>query len=86
MTGNSDVAQFLQRIFKQSLRKAATLILADKEFAEDLKDSASLEDYLEFIASKKKRTIAENLFFLLPDEDQKNLWTMVKGVHNERKQ
>lgn len=84
MAGTGDVVQFVQRFFRQSLRKAASLVLADKEFAEDVKDAATLEDYIEFLKLKRKRTFPENVFYILPDEDQKAIWDVVKGVHSER--
>jgi hypothetical protein len=42
-------------------------------------DASSLEDYVRYVSEKERRTIVETIFYLLPDEEQRQLWEAVRG-------
>jgi len=77
--GVKGINAFVDRFVRQSLTKSMLLILADKEIVADLQNSQDLSTYLEFLADKPRNWI-EQLFFILPKEDQQTVWTKIKGV------
>lgn len=70
---------FLERVYRESTKKLLMMILSDQEFVRDLLDASSLEDYVRYVNEKERRTIVETIFYLLPDEEQRQLWEAVRG-------
>jgi hypothetical protein len=70
---------FLERVYRESTTKLLMMILSDQEFVRDLLDASSLEDYVRYVSEKERRTIVETIFYLLPDEEQRQLWEAVRG-------
>lgn len=70
---------FLERVYKESTKKLLMMILSDQDFVRDLLDASSLEDYVKYVTDKGRRTIVETIFFLLPGEEQKQLWEAIRG-------
>jgi len=76
------VAKFLDRLKKESISKIASLVLADRDFLDDVRSAESLSDYLSMISEKPKKNASEWVFFALPTEDQNRIWATVRGVTN----
>lgn len=72
---------FLERLRRESIKKLVVKVLGNREFAEDIRDAASLEDYIQYLNSKPNQTTAEAIFLLLPLEDQTNIWQTVRGFN-----
>lgn len=72
---------FLDRFWRQSVTKLITLILADHDFMDDVRSAPTMLDYTEYLRTKK-RTSVETIFFLLPTEEQTEIWKSVKGGNN----
>jgi hypothetical protein len=70
---------FLERVYRESTKKLLMMILSDQDFIRDLLDASSLEDYVKYVNEKGRRTIVETIFYLLPGEEQKQLWEAVRG-------
>lgn len=74
---------FLERVRSETVSKLVTLVLVDRDFTDDVREAPSLDEYLKYIGSKKKRTIYETLFFIAPKDEQKNVWKTIRGGTDE---
>jgi len=73
---------FLERVYRESIKKILMVILSDQDFVRDMMDASSLEDYVTYVTEKGRRTTVETVFFLLPKEEQKLVWETIKGGSN----
>lgn len=70
---------FLERVYRESVKKILMMVLADQDFIRDVTDASSLEDYIKYVNEKGRRTTVETVFFLLPKEEQKQVWEAIRG-------
>lgn len=76
----TSVGNFFERLKRESISKIASLVLADRDFMDDIRSAESLGDYLTMINEKPKKNASEWVFFALPTEDQQRVWNTVRGV------
>jgi hypothetical protein len=56
----------------------------DRDFADDVRQATSLEDYVTYIAQKRHKSTYEKIFYIAPAEEQRYIWQTIRGeVPNE---
>lgn len=70
---------FLERVYRESVKKVLMMVLSDQDFVRDIMDASSLEEYVKYLTEKGRRTIVETVFFLLPKEEQRQVWDAIRG-------
>lgn len=78
------VPGLLDRIRRETITKVVSLSLMDRDFADDVRQATSLEDYVTYIAQKRHKSTYEKIFYIAPAEEQRYIWQTIRGeVPNE---